>query len=99
MARSRPPDRFQQLRDAALAVFGAKGLRRSRMSDVAAAMGVSPGNLYNHVESKEALFHWIVSGAADADAAAPPAELPIRTPAAGALAADLRAQLEAASHL
>jgi AcrR family transcriptional regulator len=45
VARPRPAARFQQLRDAALLVFGTKGLRRSRMADVAAEMKVSPGSL------------------------------------------------------
>ncbi len=93
MARSRPEGRFQQLRDAALAVFAAKGLRRARMADVARAMGVSTGSLYNYVESKEALFHWLVElGGSDAPVTAP-AVLPIPTPPPGATEAALRAQL------
>jgi len=99
MARSRPADRFQQLRDAALGVFGAKGLRRSRMADVAEAMGMSTGSLYNYVESKEALFLWIIErGGLDAPVEAPSA-LPIRTPAPGVLEARLREHLEAGFHL
>lgn len=93
MARSRPEGRFQQLRDAALAVFAAKGLRRARMADVARAMGVSAGSLYNYVESKEALFHWLVElGGGEAPVEAP-ACLPIPTPPAGATETRLRAQL------
>jgi len=99
MARSRPPDRFQQLRDAALQVFGAKGLRRSRMADIAETMGVSPGSLYNYVESKEALFHWILSRDGDEGASPTPAALPIRTPAPGVLEERLREELAAAFHL
>jgi AcrR family transcriptional regulator len=97
VARSRPPDRFQQLRQAALQVFGAKGLRRTRMADIAEVMGVAPGSLYNYVESKEALFHWMLTH--DGDDAAEPAELPIRTPAPGVLEAQLRAQIESGFHL
>ena len=93
MARSRPEGRFQQLRDAALAVFAAKGLRRARMADVARAMGVSTGSLYNYVESKEALFHWLLElGGGDAKVEAP-ARLPIPTPPPGATEAALRAAL------
>jgi AcrR family transcriptional regulator len=90
VARPRPEGRFDQLRDAALAVFAAKGLRRARMSDVAAAMGLSTGSLYNYVESKEALFHWIVELGAEPGPVAPPARVPIPTPAPGATEKRLR---------
>jgi AcrR family transcriptional regulator len=93
MARPRPEGRFAQLRDAALAVFAAKGLRRARMADVARAMGLSTGSLYNYVESKEALFHWLVELGGGDGPVAEPARLPIPTPAAGATEARLRAQL------
>jgi AcrR family transcriptional regulator len=93
VARARPPERFSQLRDAALAVFASKGLRRARMADVAHAMGVSAGSLYNYVESKEALFHWIVELGASEGPVAEPARLPIPAPPPGATEARLRAQL------
>ncbi len=99
MARSRPPDRFQQLREAALRVFASKGLRRTRMADVAEEMGVAPGSLYNYVESKEALFHWILSRDGEDGPVEAPATLPIPTPAPGALEERLRQELEAAFHL
>ena len=92
MARARPEGRFRQLRDAALAVFAAKGLRRARMADVAQAMGVSTGSLYNYVASKEALFHWLLELGAGG-AVAEPAQLPIPSPPPGATEAALRAQL------
>ncbi len=93
MARSRPPERFSQLRDAALAVFASKGLRRARMADVARAMGVSTGSLYNYVESKEALFHWLVELGAGQGSVAPPERLPIPTPPPGATERRLRQRL------
>jgi AcrR family transcriptional regulator len=69
------------------------------MADIAAEMGVAPGSLYNYVESKEALFHWIVArGASDAPLAEPPS-LPIPTPAPDAAAERVRAQLAAAFEL
>jgi AcrR family transcriptional regulator len=95
MARPRPPDRFQQLLDAALRVFARKGVRRARMQDIAREMGVSPGSLYNYVESKEALFHWIVERSADDGVVETPAELPIRTPAPVEADKRLREQLAA----
>jgi transposase-like protein len=54
MARTRPPDFMDRLIDAGLKVFGRKGLKAARMSDVARELGVSQGTLYNYVESKEA---------------------------------------------
>jgi AcrR family transcriptional regulator len=99
MARSRPADRFQQLRDAALRVFATKGLRRARMTDVALEMGVAPGSLYNYVASKEALFHWVVARGSDEGPVEAPAELPIPTPAPDVIEAQLRTQLESAFRL
>ena len=99
MARTRAEGRFEQLRDAALAVFATKGLRRTRMADVAQAMGVSTGSLYNYVESKEALFHWIVELGASEGPVAEPAKLPIPAPVPGATEARLRAQLAEATRL
>jgi AcrR family transcriptional regulator len=90
VARLRPPERFSQLRDAALAVFGAKGLRRARMADVAREMGVAAGSLYNWVESKEALFHWLLEVGPEPGPVAEPATLPIPTPPPGATEARLR---------
>lgn len=57
MPRTSPPDRLRAIVDAATHVFLAKGYKRTLMTDVAAALELSPGTLYNHVESKEALFH------------------------------------------
>jgi len=91
VARARPADRFSQLRDAALAVFAAKGLRRARMADVARAMGLSTGSLYNYVESKQALFHWLVELGPGTGPVAAPTRLPIPTPPPGATEARLRA--------
>ena len=99
MARPRPADRFQQLRDAALRVFAAKGVRRTRMADIAREMKVAPGSLYNWVESKEALFHWIVSRGADDGPVATPKRLPIRAPHPTTARKQLRRQLEAGFQL
>src|SRR5262245_52971025 len=99
MARPRPPDRFQQLLVAAQRVFARKGVRRARMADIAREMGVSPGSLYNYVESKEALFHWIVERGVDDGVVEAPAELPIRTPTPAAAEKRLREQLAASFRL
>ncbi len=81
MVRSKPADRLEQLAQAALGVFEEKGYRQARMSDVARAMGVSQGLLYNYVESKEALFHLVIERIVGAGEAAP-AQLPVRAPPA-----------------
>ena len=84
MARTTPPDRFDQLIARATDVFIEQGYRRTQMADVADAMGVAKGTLYLYVESKEALFDMACRYA---DAAAPlarPSVLPVPTPAAAA---------------
>jgi AcrR family transcriptional regulator len=56
MSRPSVADRLPELIDAATAVFAEKGYKATQMADVAAAMGVAPGSLYNYVEGKEGLF-------------------------------------------
>jgi AcrR family transcriptional regulator len=99
MARPRAPERFQQLYDAALRVFARKGLRRSRMSDVARELGLSPGALYTYVESKEALFDWLVAQGADPGPIEVPHVLPLPTPAPGATEKRVREQIARALRL
>ena len=99
MARRRPPDRFQQLWDAALRVFASKGLRRARMADIAREMGISPGSLYNYVESKEALFAWLIDLGGEPGPIAAPARLPLPSPAPGELEQRLRERLDAGFRL
>ncbi len=99
MARARPPDRFQQLWDAALRVFGRKGLRRARMADIAREMGVSPGSLYNYVESKEALFGWLIDRGGEEGPIAAPGSLPLPSPLPGQLEQRLRERLDAGFRL
>jgi AcrR family transcriptional regulator len=75
MPRLRDPGRLDAIVAAALATFVASGYRRTRMSDVAAAAGVSPGLLYTYAESKEALFALVVQREAGVDIGA--LELPV----------------------
>jgi AcrR family transcriptional regulator len=87
MARSRPPDRLDQILQAATRVFARTGLENSKMSDVATEAGVSQGTLYNYVESKEALFRLLLDRGIGAPAPAPPpTSLPLRSPSAASLA-------------
>jgi AcrR family transcriptional regulator len=81
VVRSRPADRLEQLGQAALGVFKRKGYRQARMSDVAAAMGVSQGLLYTYVESKQALFHLAIERIVGTGKPAAP-DLPLRAPPA-----------------
>src|SRR3954470_2891151 len=78
MSRPRQPERLDAIVAAALATFAAAGYRGTRMADVAAAAGVSPGLLYTYAESKEALFALVVQREAGVDIAALP--LPVGTP-------------------
>jgi AcrR family transcriptional regulator len=80
MARSIPKDRFQDLLEAATAVFLEQGYRRTQMADVAARMGVAKGTLYLYVESKDALFDAVLQHADATDPAALPETLPVPTP-------------------
>jgi AcrR family transcriptional regulator len=85
MPRRRPPDRLDQILQAATRVFARTGLESSKMSDVAAAAGVSQGTLYNYVESKEALFRLLLDRGIGTPPPAPSA-LPLRSPTAASLA-------------
>lgn len=76
MPRTSPPDRLRAIVDAATQVFLAKGYKRTLMTDVAAALELSPGTLYNHVESKEALFHLCLLPALDLPKTPPPFAAP-----------------------
>jgi AcrR family transcriptional regulator len=58
--RPDPQDRLGDVVRAAAAVFARRGYRRTQMADVAREMGVSPGNLYNYVEGKDALFYLVL---------------------------------------
>ena len=81
--------RLDEILEAALQVFLAKSYRRAQMADVARELGVSPGTLYNYVESKEALFHLIVERGFGS-VATPPATYPVPTPPPGATLAALQ---------
>ena len=54
------------------------------MADIARRMGVSPGSLYNYVESKEALFYLVVDCGFGIEPFEEPPTLPVPTPKPGA---------------
>lgn len=78
MPRSTPEERLTRIVEAATHVFATRGYRRAQMADVAAEAGVSAGNLYQYVESKEALFHACLATAAQGSDLS--SDLPLATP-------------------
>jgi AcrR family transcriptional regulator len=86
--RPRSPQRLDAITAAALATFATAGYRRTRMADVAAAAGVSPGLLYTYAESKEALFGLVIQREAGVDIHR--LDLPVATPSTAGLLAMLR---------
>jgi AcrR family transcriptional regulator len=68
------------------------------MDDVAEAMGVSKGTVYNYVESKEALFYLLVERAFGGELDTP-SELPLRTPKPGTTIRRLRKRLTEGARL
>ena len=58
-------------------VFSRHGYRRTQMADVARQAGVSPGNLYNYVDSKDALFYLVLRRMFDERPGDRPVELPV----------------------
>jgi AcrR family transcriptional regulator len=78
--RPHPEDRLEDVVTAGAAVFARRGYRRTQMAHVAREMGVSPGNLYNYVEGKDALFYLVLRRALGER----PDELPLELPVTGA---------------
>ena len=99
MSRAIPEHRFDDLIEAATAVFLEQGYRRTQMADVAARMGVAKGTLYLYVESKEALFHAVVRHADRAGPIELPDRLPVPTPAPGATLEAVRGRVAEGSGL
>ncbi len=85
MARTRPPQRLDDIAEAALRVFLAKGYRLARMEEVAREAGVSPGLLYSYTTGKEALYQLVLQRELGVDLS--DAKLPIPKPDATAVAA------------
>ena len=75
--RPLPDDRLEDLIRAAAAVFSRRGYRRTQMAEVAHQLVVSPGNLYNYVEGKDALFHLVLRRGFGERPGEQPPELPV----------------------
>ena len=80
MPRPRPPGQLEHLVDAASRVFARKGLRRTRMTEIAEAAGVAPGTIYHYFESKEALFFYVLDRGTGAGDETIPEPLPVPDP-------------------
>ena len=52
----RPEERPNELLDAALRIFAARGYANTRLEDIAAAVGVTKGTIYHYFETKEDLL-------------------------------------------
>lgn len=61
--RRRSADRPAEIVTAALAVFSEKGFAAAKLDEIAARAGVSKGALYLYYETKEDIFHAVVSQA------------------------------------
>jgi AcrR family transcriptional regulator len=99
VTRPRPKDRLDQLVECATRIFSAQGYRRTQMADIAREMGVAPGTLYLYVESKEALFDFVVRRGLSEDESLPPPDLPIPAPPPGATLEEVRRRLARANSL
>jgi AcrR family transcriptional regulator len=97
MARTRPPQRVDEIVDAALRVFLERGYQRTRMADVASAAAVSAGLLYTYAAGKEALFYLVVQRELGVDLAR--LALPVPDPDPEAMQALIRAALHEVSRI
>jgi TetR/AcrR family transcriptional regulator, cholesterol catabolism regulator len=55
-------ERRRELMSAAASVFARKGVGNTTMRDIADAVGILPGSLYHHFESKDSLLEGILRG-------------------------------------
>ena len=86
--------RWMELLGAATGVFLSKGYKRTQMSDITQAMGLSAGAIYRYVESKEALFDLVVRSSTGMELETSELAPPIATPRPGATLAFLRKALK-----
>lgn len=60
-----PTDRGAEIRAEALRLFASKGYDATSMRDIAKAVGLLPGSLYAHIQSKEQLLREIIEQGID----------------------------------
>jgi AcrR family transcriptional regulator len=63
--RRRPAERPRQILDAAFRVFGARGLHRATLDDVAREAGITKGTIYLYFSGKAALFSAMITAKVD----------------------------------
>ncbi|MDI1482918.1 TetR/AcrR family transcriptional regulator [Polyangium sp. y55x31] len=86
---------FTRILDEAEALFATRGYRRTRLSEVAAAVGVSEPALYRYFRGKDALFEQVLRRAAASPGPyEPPQNLPVPNPEPGQIESFLRAFFE-----
>ena len=90
--------RLDEILDAATLLFIERGYRRTRLDEVARAVGLTGPALYRYVESKEALFDLVVRRAAP-DAPLGVDRLPVPGPPPGATLARLESYLARAGRV
>jgi AcrR family transcriptional regulator len=94
MPRSIPPERFDQLLRVSEEIFIENGYARTQMEDVSKALGVGKGTIYWYVESKQALFDFVVRNSGRGHVPVPEV-LPIPTPRPGSTLAALQKRIDA----
>ena len=86
---------FTRILDEAEALFATRGYRRTRLSEIAAAVGVSEPALYRYFRGKDALFEQVLRRAAASPGPyEPPQKLPVPNPEPGQIESFLRAFFE-----
>ena len=93
VARPRSPDFLSRLLDAALDVFGERGLKAARIADIADRMGAAHGTVYNYVDSKDALFWLLVDRGLKPESLGLPDQLPVKAPPQDQVLARLAQQI------
>lgn len=63
--QQRPPGSREAIFAAATRLFGERGYTGTTMRDIARAVGILPGSLYAHIDSKEAVLLEIIEGGVD----------------------------------
>ena len=61
----RPVTSHESIFTAAIQLFGERGYHGASMRDIAKAVGILPGSLYTHIDSKEVLLLAIIESAID----------------------------------